>query len=109
MDVRAGGRRSGPIHRLGPERYFLFAPGQFQAPLIPAGSPRPREGPENHRADHILCTVALLKLGMGGREFVLEGGGDYRRPAHGGNMDYLRGWIEDIPSRDVAGKYGDSS
>src|ERR1039458_10242409 len=71
-------------------------------PEMPAGSPRPREGLENHRADHIPCTVALLTLGLGGREFVLEGGGDYRRPAHGGNMDYLRGWIGDIPSRPAA-------
>ena len=45
-----------------------------------------------------------LGWGWGGREFVLEGGGDYRRPAHGGNMDYLRGWIEDIPNRDRIGK-----
>jgi hypothetical protein len=98
-----GGRRSGPIHRSGSERYFPFAPGQFQAPR----SPRVVQG--QRKARRITGRTTYLHSGAlgwrwGGREFVLEGGGDYRRPAHGGNMDYLRGWIEDIPNRDRIGK-----
>src|ERR1035437_670733 len=68
-----GGWRSGPTYRSGPERYFPFAPGQFQAPEIPAGSPRPREGPENHRADHILAQWRLGK-GVGIIDVLLTAG-----------------------------------
>jgi hypothetical protein len=75
---------------------------------MPAGSPRPKEGPKNYRADHIL---AQWRLGMGmGRPGIRSG----RGVGIIGVLLTAGIWticvkIEDIPSRDVSGMDGDSS
>src|SRR5674476_822540 len=50
-----GGRRSGPTHRSGSERYFPSSPDLFLPPQSPAGSSTPKDGPKNYRAGQILA------------------------------------------------------
>src|ERR1035437_9757314 len=95
---------SNPIYRLEPGTYFPFSPDPCQAPRSP------RVVQDQGKARRITGQTTYLqqwRLGMGmGVPGALFGrrGGDYRRPAHGGNINYLRGWIEDIPNRDRIGK-----
>jgi hypothetical protein len=71
---------------LRPRKVLPFRSRPIPGPEIPAGSPRPKEGPKNYRADHILAQWRL-GMGMGYREFSSEGVEIYDHPAHGRNMD----------------------
>src|ERR1017187_3441846 len=57
---------------LRPRKVLPFRSRPIPGPEIPAGSPRPKEGPKNYRADHILAQWRL-GMGMGYREFSSEG------------------------------------
>src|ERR1035441_2576902 len=86
---RRGGQRSGPIHRLGPERHFPCSPGPFQAPRSHAGTPRPAEPSETTgqakflREDAFRRGIRLLGIRSG------WGWGSWP-PVRQRDMDYLR-------------------
>src|ERR1017187_4543000 len=74
MDARGGRRRSGPIRRSGPGTYIPFSPGPFQAPRSPRVVQAHRKAWGNHRVDHLPVDGGASTLGLGYREFSLEGG-----------------------------------